>query len=142
MTLYQKLLYAPAEHVEAVRAEILQEAREPGSVVPAGMDSGSEPAERTEPGDSAEDGAAPDADGAATEPGDPAFLDPSPVSRSAPVYAVNGAELRDPVITTRAGEPVNCLAIGGSYRFRYDVWFEKDAFDVHYHTLVKTVTGL
>jgi lipopolysaccharide transport system ATP-binding protein len=128
VALYQKLVYAPAEQVETVRAAIRQEAREPGSVVSTEPPA-SEPAPEPAPVEP-------------LEPVDPAFLDPNFRSQSTLHYEVNGAVLRDPVVTTRDGEPVNHISPGHAYVFRYDVAFEKDAFDVHYHTLLKTVTGL
>jgi len=131
IALYQKLLYAPSEQAGAVLDEIAREARDPGSVVPPPGTTEAVPAEAPEPA-----------------PGDPprepeelAFLDPFLESQSALFYEVNGAELLDPRITTTSGSPVNCLSPRGRYVFRYDVRFEKDAFDVHYHTLVKTVNG-
>ena len=43
---------------------------------------------------------------------------------------------------TLSGDIVNCVAPNARYRLCYDIHFEKDCSDVHFHTLIKTVTGL
>jgi lipopolysaccharide transport system ATP-binding protein len=120
VSLYQKLLYAPNDQVEAVRDEIRREARTPGSLEaePCAASPGAEPV------------------------ADPAYFDPLLESKSALRYDVDGAELLEPMLLTRSGAPVNCLSRGERYVFRYTVRFEKDCVDVRFHTLLKTVTGL
>src|SRR5690606_16958818 len=131
VTAYQRLLYAPPGEDQRIRAEIAAAARDPEVLVgpPAA-------------GEAAEAESAATAPAPPPELADPAFLDPHLVSRSAVHYPVQGAEIRDPVLLTRDGRPVNCLTAGERYVLRYRVHVEKDAFDVRFHTLVKTVSGL
>jgi lipopolysaccharide transport system ATP-binding protein len=125
VALYQKLAYASAAGAEAVRAEIREEARAPGSY-DAALEAAAGEAPQVVP----------------EEPVDASFFDPSLVSSSIIHYEVRGARLCEPRILNAAGETVNCLEANRRYVFRYEVEFEKDAFDVRYHTMVKTVTGL
>jgi lipopolysaccharide transport system ATP-binding protein len=125
VTLYQQLLYAPAGREDEIRARILAEARAPGSFEAERL---SQVAHAAPPG-------------ADVELDDPAWLDPALQSSSVLRYEVNGAEIRDPVLLTRSGARVNCLTANERYVLRYEVRFEKDAFDVRYHTLVKAVSG-
>lgn len=126
ITLYQKLLHASPERTAEIRAQIQQEARAPGSVIPERGKDGEETADAETEEREEEWGA----------------FDPSLESRSVVTYPVNGAEIRGPTLSAASGQPVNCLISGRPYSLSYEVVFEKDAFDVRYATLIKTVTGL
>ncbi len=123
---YHKLLYAPAESIGDLREEFRlehgrtqeTEARE----------------EHVVPGTSEKTG-----EGA--EVGCPAF-DPALVSQSRVEYESRGARIRNAEITTPDGDRVNVLVHGREYIYRYTVDFEKEAFNVRFGMMVKTVRGL
>jgi len=139
VALYQRLAYAPSSQADAVRDLIEDEARHPGRYEAnltgsaADAERGPQPEVHSDPEATEESDA---------QPEDPAWLDPHLVSQSVLRYEPNGALIRDPMLLAASGEQVNSLAPGRVYRFRYNVDFDKDAADVRYHTLVKTVTGL
>ncbi|HRK78000.1 ABC transporter ATP-binding protein [Thiothrix sp. UBA2332] len=71
-----------------------------------------------------------------------AFFDPNLQPLSTLSYESIGAAIETPRITTEAGEPVNCLVRGQTYRYRYGVRFAKAATQVRFAMLIKTMTGL
>ena len=124
---YQKLLYAPNDKRDAIRAEIrLEDANQQvdsGSLAKAGpivlpTISQIEPAELS-------------------DSYDPAL---KPVSTIA--YESYGAIIEDPAIYTSMGERVNNLTRGNTYYYRYRVRFERPASNVRFGMMIKTTTGL
>lgn len=124
---YQKLLYAPNDKRDAIRAEIrLEDANQQvdsGSLAKAGpivlpTISQIEPAELS-------------------DSYDPAL---KPVSTIA--YESYGAIIEDPAVYTSMGERVNNLTRGNTYYYRYRVRFERPASNVRFGMMIKTTTGL
>lgn len=130
VTLYQQLIYAPEDQMESIRTAILAQSGTSGADA-AVYKVGNENPESGKSQTVSDE-----------EPVEPAFWDPHLKSQSTVLYERNGAWIENPVIQTRAAEPVNNLAAGARYVFCYSVLFDRDAFDVRYHMLVKTVTGL
>jgi len=56
-------------------------------------------------------------------------------------YESNGASINLPKIETVTGEEVNHLKSGVAYQYVYRVVFDKDAFDVRFGMMVKSVNG-
>ncbi len=69
------------------------------------------------------------------------FFDPHLNSQSTLEYESNGAYIESPEILTVAGEKVNCLKRGKSYRYRYRIRFGMDSYDVRFGMLIKTMNG-
>jgi lipopolysaccharide transport system ATP-binding protein len=57
-------------------------------------------------------------------------------------YESHGAYIKDPVVLTLAGEQVNNLIRGNTYRYAYTVHFSKSAINVCFDMLIKTVSGV
>ncbi|UXI69212.1 ABC transporter ATP-binding protein [Tahibacter amnicola] len=115
---YHKLLYAPPETADALRASIRQEVQ------------GSEPAQQ----------AARAAAGEADErEGD---FDPALVPQSTLRYEPRGAQITDVHILTLSGRPVNVLRCGQKYVYAYRVQFDADAYRVRCGMLIKNIAGL
>ena len=57
-------------------------------------------------------------------------------------YESQGAFITNPEILTMAGERVNNLTRGNTYRYVYTVKFERDASYVRFGMLIKTISGL
>ena len=124
---YQKLLYAPNDKRDAIRAEIrLEDANQQvdsarlakaGPIVLPTI-SQIEPAELS-------------------DSYDPAL---KPVSTIA--YESYGAIIEDPAIYTSMGERVNNLTRGNTYYYRYRVRFERPASNVRFGMMIKTTTGI
>lgn len=119
---YQKLLYAPQDKVADIRDEIRQSAV---VSLPAAADlcDKSKPLQITD-----------------TE-GPSAFFDPHLVSQSVMAYESHGALIEFPRITNLAGEAVNCLIRGESYRYTYQVRFDVAATAVRFGMMIKTLSG-
>lgn len=124
---YQKLLYAPNDKRDAIRAEIrLEDANQQvdsGSLAKARPSvlptiSQIEPVELS-------------------DSYDPAL---KPVSTIA--YESYGAIIEDPAIYTSMGERVNNLTRGNTYYYRYRVRFERPASNVRFGMMIKTTTGI
>lgn len=129
-TRYQRLLYAPPKQAETVRAAILAEASR------IELEEADGRIAAASPGDPVE------APAPAPEPKDEAYWDPTLRPATTVTYDPQGARIRDPVIVTPSGERVNCLMSNRRYRLCYTVEFEKDCFDLRFHTLFKSVSGL
>ena len=122
---YQKLLYAPDARREIIREQIRM--ADEGSPISVGagqkkphvygkpMEHGREPEERYDPN-----------------------LQPS----STVAYDSNGARIESPGIFTLAGERVNILVRGRTYRYAYTVTFSKSARNVRFGMLIKTISGV
>ncbi|WP_312513520.1 ABC transporter ATP-binding protein [Stutzerimonas nitrititolerans] len=119
---YQKLLYAPHDKVAGIRAEIVS-----GAASHQAAESVS--AEQAQPSKivEAEDMLA--------------FHDPHLVSQSVLSYESHGAVIESPAITNLAGEPVNCLLRGKTYRYTYQVRFDAGATAVRFGMMIKTLAG-
>ncbi len=129
---YHKLLYAPAERAETLRAELRAERRDgPSSGVahPASMLDGASAA-RT------------DATAHAAELAETAWFEPGLVPQSTVHYAARGAEILDPHIETPGGRHVNVLRPGGAFVYVYRVHFQQAACAVRFGMLFKTTTGV
>ena len=121
---YQRLLYAPAEKVSAIRAEILggMATPESGDASDA-LDKSSRVDELDEPED------------------EPEFFDPSLVSTSLLAYESHGAHIEPPRILLASGERANCLRRGRTYRYVYDVRFDVGAEVVRFGMMIKALSG-
>lgn len=123
---YQKLLYAPRERHESLRAEILREdicgessrSEDEGSNV---LLAAKVPAEVDE---------IPDA------------YDPALIPSSTFAYESHGAVIERPTIQDLKGRLVNHLTRGRLYRYRYSVIFTRGASNVKFGMLIKTPTGV
>ncbi|HUP30918.1 MAG TPA: Wzt carbohydrate-binding domain-containing protein, partial [Usitatibacter sp.] len=76
------------------------------------------------------------------EAGPDEYYDPGLVPRSTMAYESRGAVIQSPEILNEAGDKVNCLVRGRTYRYRYAVRFEEGAAGVRFGMLVKTLQGL
>lgn len=119
--LYQKLLYAPAETQAQLRARILVQ----------GLD-----ANRSD----REAGAASRAAPAQASP--EAYFDPGLVPQSTLEYDSKGARISDASLCSPDGVRVNCVSRGSELAYRYKVHFERDARNVRFGVLVKSLSGL
>lgn len=124
---YQKLLYAPADKREQLRAEIRQES-DPGITHPSNtMSGGDGPVILTE----------------STQQSDlPDSFDPSLKPVSTITYASYGALIHGPAVYSLEGERVNNLTRGKTYLYRYHVRFEYAASNVRFGMLIKTTSGV
>jgi hypothetical protein len=67
------------------------------------------------------------------------FFDPNLVPQSTLAYESQGAHIESPKIFTLAGDRVNCLKRGKTYRYRYKVRFDKAAANVRFGMLINHV---
>lgn len=118
---YQKLLYAPPEKVAGIRSEIVQSSQ---SEFAADHARGATDPQHLYEGDSSG-----------------AFYDPHLVSQSVLSYESHGVLIDSPKITNLAGEPVNCLQRGKTYRYTYKVRFDVGATAVRFGMMIKTLAG-
>lgn len=127
---YQKLLYAPADKVAAIRDEIL--AGQGGGVPQDGLEDEGRDYSGT-----------PDSDGtpAAVED-DLEFFDPHLVSTSVLAYESHGVYIDSPRLFLPSGTQVNCLRRGRLYRYGYDASFDVEAGAVRFGMMIKTLSGL
>ncbi|ERH61427.1 ABC transporter ATP-binding protein [Pseudomonas simiae] len=118
---YQKLLYAPSDKVDAIRASVsVGEGTSAAGV--AASQSGT--ASRKAPDELDE------------------FFDPHLKSQSEMSYESHGALIRTPQIINMAGEPVNCIKRGRTYRYTYEVGFSVAATAVRFGMMIKTLAGV
>ena len=68
------------------------------------------------------------------------FADMSP--QSTVWYEPNGALITQVRLENSAGERVNILDSGQRYRYRFNVYFEHEAFEVGFGMLIKTLSGI
>ncbi|MGQ5711026.1 ABC transporter ATP-binding protein [Desulforudis sp. DRI-14] len=123
---YQKLLYAPADKQEAIRDQI-RRMNEHHVISGQSIVQGVLPAYNA----SSEDRQL------LKESFDP-YLKPN----STIEYESHGAYIESPSILTLAGERVNNLIRGKTYRYTYTVRFTKDASNVRFGMLIKTISGV
>lgn len=120
---YQKLLYAPADKVEAIRGEILGEhAQGEGST--------------WQPNHESDVGHAP------TEKPLHAYWDDGLVPSSTVVYENRGATIHDPHLETIDGLRVNVVVPGEEYVYAYKVEALRPLASVRCGMLIRSVTGI
>lgn len=115
---YQKLLNAPREQAEALRQRLLAGQPE--------VDAQEAPSGQQAPHTEDEEDS----------------LDPHLLSKSALAYDSRGARISDLALYNEDGRRVNCLKAGNTYRYGYNVHFERAASHVRFGMLVKTPTGV
>jgi len=122
---YQRLLYAPAHKVSAIREDIIRgdenTRNQVGTAASHGEDGGSS---RAHPDEIAE------------------YYDPHLQSKSMLAYESHGAVISDPQLHNAAGERVNCLKRGQTYTYSFQVVFDKSAIAVRFGMMVKTLSGI
>lgn len=123
---YQKLLYAPAEKIEAIRTAICEEERqECVSVASVHFASLSDESVQKQVEDEIDE-----------------FYDPNLQSQSVLSYESHGVVISSPQILDLAGEPVNCLKRGRTYRYTYQAHFSVGAVGVQFGMMIKTLAGV
>lgn len=122
---YQKLLYAPADMHNTVREQI-QRMDECTVVraITAGVITRQNVSE------------------VAHEPELEESFDPNLRPSSTIQYESHGAHITSPAILTLAGQRVNNLVRGRTYRYSYTVHFTKSASNVRFGMLIKTTSGV
>lgn len=119
VTQYQKMLYAPKDSSDEIRARIRSD-------LPSTVDNTDKP------------------DATRTEEGEFRFLphwDPGLVPPTSISYESKGARIHNPCIHTLAGERVNVLVPGETYEYRYRVDFWKESRFVRFGMMIRTTTG-
>ena len=122
---YQKLLYAPADKRETIREQIHR------------MDEHTEPHANTVEAVANQDEAHCVHAQELQESFDPNLRPSSTIE-----YESHGAYIDSPAVLTLAGEQVNNLARGKTYRYAYTVHFTKIASSVRFGMLIKTTSGV
>ncbi|MGQ7957259.1 ABC transporter ATP-binding protein [Pseudomonas sp. SP16.1] len=123
---YQKLLYAPADKVEAIRAAISGRSQIESMSVAFDPSTGS-------PENTAKRQTTHELD---------EFFDPNLRSQSVLSYESHGVVIELPQILNLAGEPVNCLKRGKTYRYTYQADFSVAATGVRFGMMIKTLAGV
>jgi len=123
---YQKLLYAPAESHSAVRLDIMRTSLADGrKLFPGSLtQTATSMAIKLPAVDTIIE-----------------YFDPHLVPQSTISYESRGTFIRNPQILTLAGERVNSLKRGKTYRYCFEVFFEQSANNVRFGMLIKTTTG-
>lgn len=122
---YQKLLYAPADKVACIRAEIqagqveVVDCSVNGDVVISSVRDAADVTDDIEE-----------------------FFDPHLQSQSVLAYESHGVQIRLPQIYNLAGERVNCLTKGRTYCYSYHVDFFSSAEMVRFGMMIKTLSGV
>lgn len=115
---YQRLLYAPVDKADELRAQLRDDLW------------------LSEPVDT------PGIKGEPEQVEDEGFFDPNLKPQSTLEYPARGAKIVDPHLTTLSGRRVNVLRAGGVYLYTYRVVFERPAGSVRCGMLLKNTTGL
>lgn len=124
---YQRMLYAPVDKIDAVRAEIISADISPVQSAAVSVSAECQVLEWS---------------GGGVGPSDvKAFFDPQFKSQSTIAYEPNGAFIETPQISTIAGEPVNSLIRGEDYIYSYAVKFSAAVHYVNFGMLIKTLQG-
>lgn len=119
---YQKLLYAPADKRDVIREQIQVSNQSLNELNQQGASGGE--AELIV-NNNLED-----------------YYDPFLKPTSTIIYESRGAYIESPRVLTIRGERVNNLLQGNHYRYVYSVKFERNATNVRFGMLIKTVSGL
>ncbi|WP_201315292.1 ABC transporter ATP-binding protein [Dyella sp. EPa41] len=127
---YQKMLYAPADRLDAIRSEIRAECGTPEAAAEQGLAL----AEAQQVVSSAS--------GVEMEEQDELFFDEGLVPQSTLHYESLGAEITDVRLETPGGKRVNVLKADREYVYAYNVVFRQSASAVRFGMMIKTVTGL
>jgi lipopolysaccharide transport system ATP-binding protein len=122
---YQKLLYAPADKCEVIREQIR---RADESIV--------------ESASTVEDTSHEDHPHIAPPPELQESFDPNLKPSSTIEYESHGAYIEAPAVLTLAGEHVNNLVRGKTYRYTYTVRFTKMTSNVRFGMMIKTTSGV
>jgi lipopolysaccharide transport system ATP-binding protein len=125
VAIYQRIIYAPNDRIDGLIAQAHALDREGGEWR-------SENSSRTDAVEASLE--APDFD--------VERFDPGLISQSAFEFERQGACISEPRITNSLGETINVLRHGASYRYEFDVYFERHASHVHFGMLVKSVSGV
>lgn len=134
VTMYQKLLYAPADRSAQIRQEIVAAGRDGSSrAVPL--------AGRTQSitVTSGEDSTA---HLPVTNGSDVAYWEEGMLSNSTVEYEKRGAFIEDPHVETQDGRKVNVLAPGGTYVYTFRVRFEQTLARVRCGMMIRSLTGV
>ncbi|AXK70887.1 ABC transporter ATP-binding protein [Lysobacter sp. TY2-98] len=128
VSLYQKLVYAPADRTDAIRSEI----RRGLALADAGSPAAAAAADAAAPQDALPLAAA-----------DPtSFWEEGLVPASTILYETKGARIGDPRLETPDGRRVNVVSTGGEYVYRYRVVAERSLVGVRCGMMIKTKTGI
>jgi lipopolysaccharide transport system ATP-binding protein len=133
ITQYHRMVYAPSERQEALRAEIMALRDRPERLKRAPAGTSAKPAMKPQPGVSR-----PVAEANVCR----AYYDPGLFSRSRTTYESRGAVIEEPRIETLEGERVNVLCRGETYVYTFRVRFIDAAFGVRFGMYVRTITGV
>ncbi len=125
---YQRMLYAPDDRVEEIRAEIkeLDADQERSAAASLTTPGASSRMEKT-------------AVEASTKSG---YFDPNLKPESTVEYVQRGARIFDPVIVDDQGQLVNVLIPCEIYQYVYKVVFQEQAFGVTFGSLIKSISGV
>lgn len=123
---YQKLLYAPTDKRDAIREQI----RQAGEATVKAISTSEETQHEEESISIAHVQALEES------------FDPNLIPSSTINYESHGAYIESPAVQTLAGEQVNNLVRGKTYRYRYTVRFTKNASNVRFGMLIKTTSGV
>jgi len=124
---YQKLIYAPADRYQEVVQEIQESQGESSVSSLTGRD-----LSRERPDDGVVINQL-----EASERFDPKLMPESTVQ-----FESHGARILSPRILNVDGRQVNVLVPGRDYTYTYDVEFSRDAEDVHFGMMIKSVNGI
>jgi len=126
---YQKLLYAPADKQAAIRTEIRQLENVQADLITSAA------SKRTQDSISLQEDTAKHTN-LLEETFDPNLKPSSTIE-----YESHGAYITDPQILTLAGEQVNNLCRGKTYRYCYQVAFQQNVSSVRFGMMIKTIAG-
>lgn len=122
---YQKLLYAPADKVAAIRAQIILDAEQT-----RGLSDGPDAESRVH------------RVSRSTGCESSEYYDPHLQSKSVLAYESHGAVISGSQLHDLAGERVNCLKRGQIYTYSYEVDFNCSATAVRLGMMIKTLSGI
>lgn len=122
---YQKLLYAPADKREIIREQICRAVEQYVTNTNAIESLLQEQLSSIANGQEQQE-----------------CFDPNLKPSSTIEYESHGAYLESPAVLTLAGEQVNNLIRGKTYRYVYTVRFTKSASNVRFGMLIKTISGV
>lgn len=123
---YQKLLYASADKREAIREQIRLSDEQFATATKSSIESTAQEYQAQ----------------IAHTPELQESFDPHLKPSSTIEYESHGAYIESPAVLTLAGEQVNNLVSGKTYRFSYAVRFSKSASNVRFGMLIKTTSGV
>lgn len=122
---YQKLLYAPTDKREAIRKQIRQTDEQFITIANTVESISHEHPTPTEHKQELQES-----------------FDPNLKPSSTIEYESHGAYIESPTILTLAGEQVNNLIRGKTYRYTYTVRFTENVSNVRFGMLIKTISGV